>query len=46
MVHKIHFILKYLHLNPGFIFQSTQLFRIDISLLIMYSSYMVIVLDS
>jgi len=45
MVYKIHFIFEYLHLNPGFIFQNTQLFRICISLLIMYSSYMVIVLD-
>lgn len=45
LVHKIHFIFEYLHLNPGCIFQSTELFRIYISLLIMYSSYMVIVLD-
>ena len=45
MVHKIHFIFKYLQLNPGFIFQNTQLFRICISLLIMYSSYMVIFHD-
>jgi len=46
MVHKIHFIFEYLHLNPGFIFKNTQLFRICISLLIMYSNYMVIVLDT